>query len=220
MGLAMSRQNSAAAVSMSPSQLLSVRARILEAAAEMFRTHGYNVPMDAVAAAANVAKQTLYNQFGSKEELFKEMVADRAAIMRAPLAAHALERHPRDMLTDVARQYYTHACAPHEIGYYRMIIGASQEFPEIGAAYYEAGPKQMLDALSQWIAREERLGRLDAGGDSQLAAEHFLGLITGQIEAKGLLGVGTEMQPAEIERRARYCADIFMRAFGPQRLLG
>jgi len=205
---------------MSPSQLLSVRARILEAAAEMFRTHGYNVPMDAIAAAANVAKQTLYNQFGSKEELFKEMVADRAAIMRAPLAAHALERHPRDMLTDVARQYYTHACAPHEIDYYRMIIGASQQFPEIGAAYYEAGPKQMLDALSQWIAREERLGRLDAGGDSQLAAEHFLGLITGQIEAKGLLGVGAEMQPAEIERRARYCADIFMRAFGPQRLLG
>jgi len=216
----MSRQNSAAAVSLSPSQLLSARARVLEAAAEMFRTHGYDVPMDAIAAAANVAKQTLYNQFGSKEDLFKAMIADRAAIMRAPLAAHALERHPRDMLTDVARQYYTHGCAPHEIDYYRMIIGASQQFPEIGAAYYEAGPKQMLDALSQWIAREERLGRLDAGGDSLLAAEHFLGLITGQIEAKGLLGVGTEMQPAEIERRARYCADIFMRAFGPQRLLG
>ena len=216
----MSRQNSAAAVSLSPSQLLSARARVLEAAAEMFRTHGYDVPMDAIAAAANVAKQTLYNQFGSKEDLFKAMIADRAAYMRAPLSAHALERHPREMLTDVARQYYTHACAPHEIDYYRMIIGASQQFPEIGAAYYEAGPKQMLDALSQWIAREERLGRLDAGGDSQLAAEHFLGLITGQIEAKGLLGVGVEMQPAEIERRARYCADIFMRAFGPQRLLG
>jgi TetR/AcrR family transcriptional repressor of mexJK operon len=218
MGIAMSSRSSAAAVSLSPSQLLSARARILEAAAETFRTHGYDVPMDTVAAAANVAKQTLYNQFGSKEDLFKAMIADRAAIMRAPLAAHALERHPREMLTDVARQYYTHACSPSEMGYYRMIIGASQQFPEIGQAYYEAGPRQMLEALSQWIAREERLGRLDAGGEPNIAAEHFLGMITGQIEARWLLGVGTEMSPNEIERRAKFCADVFMRAFGPQRL--
>ncbi|MGH7864036.1 MAG: TetR/AcrR family transcriptional regulator [Candidatus Binataceae bacterium] len=214
----MSRQSSAA-VALSPSQLLSVRARILEAAAEMFRTHGYDVSMETVATAANVSKQTVYNQFGSKEDLFKAMVADRAAIMRAPLQAHALERHPRDMLTDIARQYYMHACSPHEIGYYRMIIGACQQFPEIGEAYYEAGPKMMLEALSQWMAREERIGRLDTDGEPQVAAEFFLGLIAGQIETKGLLGVGGELSSAEIERRARLCADIFMRSFGPERLL-
>ena len=186
----------------------------------MFRAQGYDVSMDVIAGAANVSKQTLYNQFGNKEELFKAMIADRGAVMRAPLNASALTRHPRDMLTDVARQYYTHACGANEIGYYRMIIGASQQFPDIGSAYYEAGPKQMLDALSQWMAREERLGRLDTGGDPQVAAEHFLSLITGHVEARGLLGVGIEMSSAEIERRARFCADVFMRAFGPQRLLG
>jgi AcrR family transcriptional regulator len=186
----------------------------------MFRTHGYDVSMDVIATAANVSKQTLYNQFGSKEELFKAMIADRAAVMRAPLNASALERHPRDMLTDIARQYYTHACSEHELGYYRMMIGASQQFPEIGRAYYEAGPKQMHEELGKWIAREERLGRLDTGGDPMMAAEHFLSLVSGQIETRGLLGLWTEMAPAEIERRARFCADVFMRAFGPQRLLG
>ena len=200
--------------------MLSVRARILEAATELFRTHGYDVSMDAIASVANVSKQTLYNQFGAKEDLFKAMIADHGAVMRAPLNVSALERHPREMLTDIARQFYTHACGPTEVGYYRMIIGASQQFPEMGQAYYEAGPKQMLEALSQWMAREERLGRLDTGGEPQLAAEHFLSLITGHIQAKGLLGLPVELAPAEIERRARYCADIFMRAFGPQRLLG
>jgi TetR/AcrR family transcriptional regulator, mexJK operon transcriptional repressor len=217
----MTRQSTAAAaVSLSPSALLSARARILEAAAELFRTHGYDVAMDAIASVANVSKQTLYNQFGNKEELFKAMIADHGALMRAPLNVSALERHPREMLADVARQYYTQACGSGEMGYYRMIIGAGQQFPEMGQAYYEAGPKLMLDALSQWMAREERLGRLDTGGDPQLAAEHFLSLITGQIETKGLLGLSVEMTPTEIERRARFCADIFMRAFGPQRLLG
>jgi AcrR family transcriptional regulator len=90
MGIAMSSRSSAAAVSLSPSQLSSARARILEAAAETFRTHGYDVPMDTIAVAANVAKQTLYNQFGSKEDLFKAMIAD-VRFMRAPLAAHALD---------------------------------------------------------------------------------------------------------------------------------
>ena len=56
--IAMSR-NSAAAATLSPSQLASAKARILEAAAEMFRTHGYDVSMEAVVAGANVSKQTL-----------------------------------------------------------------------------------------------------------------------------------------------------------------
>lgn len=215
----MTSRQSSAAVQLSPSQLLSVRARILEAAAEMFRSQGYDVSMETVAAAASVSKQTLYNQFGSKEELFKAMVDDRAAGMRAPLQAHALERHPREVLTDIARQYYMHACSPHEIGYYRMIIAACQQFPELGQAYYEAGPKKTLDALSQWMAREERIGRLDTDGEPQVAAEFFLGLIAGQIETRGLLGIGGELSSAEIERRARLCAEIFMRSFGPERLL-
>jgi AcrR family transcriptional regulator len=207
-------------IPVSQSAILSIRARILEAAAEMFRSQGYDVSMDSIASAANVSKQTLYNQFGSKEDLFKAMVADRASAMRAPLNVHVLDRHPRDMLADVARQYYSHALTRYELDYYRMIIGASQQFPEIGEAYYEAGPKQILDALTAWIGREERIGQLDTGGDPQFAAEHFLGLITARVEARGLLGRDVEMSPAEIERRARFCSDIFMRAFGPQRLHG
>ncbi len=218
---AMSR--SAAAVSInqvhtSQAAILSIRARILDAASDMFRSQGYDVSMDAIASTANVSKQTLYNQFGSKEDLFKAMVADRAAAMRAPLQVHALERHPRDMLADVARQYYAHACTAYELSYYRMIIGASLQFPEIGEAYYEAGPKPILDALTQWIGREERVGRLDTGGDPAFAAEHFLGLITARIETRGLLGQDVAMTPSEIERRARFCAEIFMRAFGPEGL--
>jgi TetR/AcrR family transcriptional regulator, mexJK operon transcriptional repressor len=205
-------------IPISQSAILSIRARILEAASEKFRIEGYDVSMDVIASAANVSKQTLYNQFGSKDELFKAMVADRASAMRAPLQVQVLDRHPRDMLADVARQYYTHACTAYELSYYRMIIGASVQFPEMAKAYYEAGPKPVLDALSSWIAREERVGRLDTGGDPEFAAEHFLGLITARLETRGLLGQNIELTPNEIERRARFCAEIFMRAFGPQGL--
>jgi hypothetical protein len=69
--------------------------------------------------------------------------------------------------------------------------------------------------LSEWMAREDQLGRL-ATGDPKLAAEHFLSLILGHVQTRGLLGVpAAELSTAEIEKRVKFCVDAFMRAFGP-----
>jgi len=64
------------------------------------------------------------------------------------------------------------------------------------------------------MAREDRLGRLNTG-DPRLAAEHFLSLILGHVQTKGLLGIPVKLASAEIERRVRFCVEIFMRAFAP-----
>ena len=190
-----------------------VRARILQAAADLFQAQGYDASMEAIAEEADVSKQTLYNQFGSKEELFKTMVAVRAEPLRAPLAATAPDRAPRDVLIELARQYYALAFTPRGAGFMRMLISASARFPELGADFYEVGPKRTLLALSEWMAREDRLGRLDVV-DPKLAAEHFLSLILGHVQLKGFLGLDAGLAEAELERRARFCADAFMRAFG------
>ena len=205
------RVSTAAETTPAPS---ATRARIMDAGAELFREHGYEVSMDAIAAAADVSKQTLYNQFGSKEELFKSIITDRAAAMRAPLAASAPHRHPRDVLADVARQYYELAFTVQSLGFLRTIIAAGQRFPEIGRDFYDAGPKQTLEMLSAWMAREDKLGRLDIG-DPNLAAEHFLSLILGHVQTKGLLGIPVRLSPDETERRVRFCVEVFMRAFAP-----
>ena len=170
--------------------------------------------MDAIAAAADVSKQTLYNQFGSKEELFKSIITDRAAALRAPLSEWSSHRHPREVLTDFTRQYFALAFTPQSLGFLRTIVAAGQRFPEIGTDFYEAGPKRTHAMLSEWMAREDRLGRLDTG-DPKLAAEHFLSLILGHVQTKGLLGVPVALTPAEVERRVRFCVETFMRAFAP-----
>lgn len=192
-----------------------VRERILQAASEAFQSQGYEVSMDAIASAAEVSKQTLYNQFGSKEELFKAIVATRAETLRAPLANASPERPPRDVLMDLVRQYYALAITPAAAGFMRMLISTSARFPEIGVDFYDVGPHATLRALTDWIAREDRLGRLDAA-DPKLAAEHFLSLILGHMQLKGLLGLDVVPSEAELERRARFCVDTFMRAFAPR----
>ena len=193
---------------------LRARERILQAAAELFRAQGYEASMDGIASAADVSKQTLYNQFGSKEDLFKAIVAARADELRAPLSDVGLERHPREVLTEFARQYYALIMTADGMAFLRMVVAAAPRFPEIARDFYEFGPKHTLALLADWMAREDRLGRLDTG-DPAFAAEHFTSLIQGHVQLRGLLGIEIELSPAELERRARFCADAFMRAFAP-----
>jgi TetR/AcrR family transcriptional regulator of autoinduction and epiphytic fitness len=51
------------------------REAIVEAAERLFLERGFGaVSMDELAEAAGVARRTLYNQFASKEEIFREML--------------------------------------------------------------------------------------------------------------------------------------------------
>src|ERR1700726_4698616 len=51
------------------------REAIVDAAERLFLARGFGaVSMDELAAAAGVARRTLYNQFASKEEIFREML--------------------------------------------------------------------------------------------------------------------------------------------------
>ncbi|MBN2879054.1 MAG: TetR/AcrR family transcriptional regulator [Clostridia bacterium] len=56
------------------------RAAIMDGATDVFISMGYeNASMDRIAEAANVSKRTVYNHFGSKENLFEVIVDDLLA---------------------------------------------------------------------------------------------------------------------------------------------
>src|SRR5690606_10512871 len=56
------------------------RAAIVAAAMEHFLRDGYvGANVDEIAAEARVSKRTIYNVFGGKEQLFREILADALA---------------------------------------------------------------------------------------------------------------------------------------------
>jgi AcrR family transcriptional regulator len=72
---------------------LSARDRILETASMLFYTEGIHaVGVDRVAQESKVAKATLYEQFGSKEELVAACLRERSAQWRRGLAEPVLSR--------------------------------------------------------------------------------------------------------------------------------
>jgi AcrR family transcriptional regulator len=81
----------------------SARERLLEAADELFYAEGvHTVGIDRVIERAGVAKASLYNTFGSKDELVKAYLEGRHAKMAARTTRH-IERYtdPRDRLLAV-----------------------------------------------------------------------------------------------------------------------
>ncbi len=84
-------------------QGLTARERLLAAANELFYAEGvHTVGIDRVIEKAGVAKASLYNTFGSKDELVRAYLEGRHARMAARITSH-VERHAaaRDKLLAV-----------------------------------------------------------------------------------------------------------------------
>ncbi|MGO9902593.1 MAG: TetR/AcrR family transcriptional regulator [Solirubrobacteraceae bacterium] len=68
------------------------RARLLQAASEVFAKHGYDrASLDDVAAAAGLTKGAVYSSFASKDELFYALMRERIG-ERLALVAAAVDR--------------------------------------------------------------------------------------------------------------------------------
>ncbi len=69
--------------------------RVLEAAARLFYERGIHaVGVDLIAAEAGVTKKTLYDRFGSKEQIVVEYLADRDERWQAFLTQHLATADP------------------------------------------------------------------------------------------------------------------------------
>ena len=81
----------------------SPRRRLLDAAADLFYRQGITaVGVDLVSKAAGVSKRTLYQQFGSKDQLVAQSLGTHgAAILRAYMPAAGGDAPPRQQILAV-----------------------------------------------------------------------------------------------------------------------
>jgi len=154
---------------------LAKQRRILDAALSVFAAEGYSgTSMDAIALKAAVSKPTLYQYFGTKEQLFTEiMLAERNTMLLA------FDHPGSDMVAELhhfAWHYADTVMRPEFLSLARLIIGEAQRFPEIGRAYQAAGPDRVLAGMITYLTRQRDAGKL-AFDDAELAAEDLWGLI-------------------------------------------
>jgi TetR/AcrR family transcriptional repressor of mexJK operon len=197
------------------------RAAIARAATELFLSQGYRATStEQVASAAGVSKQTVYNQFGDKERLFREIVLGVTATAEAFADGVAGAMRGVDTAADLdaalralARRYLTTVMDPQGLALRRLVISEATGLPDLAATYYERGPSRVLAALGALFAGLAEQGLLRAT-DATRAAADFAFLLLGRALDEGMFRVGDPvLTPAGIDETADHAVDVFLTAY-------
>ncbi len=153
------------------------RQAIIEAAGRLFLERGFgSVSMDELAGAAGVARRTLYNQFATKEDIFREMLR---GVSRQLEAALPTGLGPQGDVEDVLR-VIAHAILelhrhPEYCGFLRMVVADARHFPWI-AEEFAAVMEPQTERLVHYLTHLTTVGILDCHNPA-LAAHQFMGML-------------------------------------------
>lgn len=173
------------------------RDAIVEAAQRLFMERGFGaVSMDELAAAAGVARRTLYNQFTSKEEIFREMLQGVSKQLEAAFPPGFETRGSvSEVLNQVALVILELHRQPFYVGFLRMVLADSRQFPWI-ATEFAAVMDPQTDRLVRYFALMTSLGALNCP-NPVLAAHQFMGILNEFSLWPWMMGRQTLPVPAE-----------------------
>src|SRR5579863_3533030 len=138
------------------------RRQIVDGARAVFLSAGFDgASMNDVARAAGVSKGTLYAYFSSKEEMFEAIIRGEYAQAAERLCVFKREGDVREMLTDFGIRLINRMTEPSHMALARVVVAAVEKFPNIGRAFFEAGPNFGATRLANELRTLERAGALN-----------------------------------------------------------
>ena len=197
------------------------RALITEAAASEFLAKGYSgTSVDDIAAAAGVAKRTIYNIYGDKERVFRAMITEAIATAEAyserlgtsgltdrhTQSGSTLEQRLVDIARDLAQSIHLGPVVPLR----RLVIGAAGRFPDLAVEYYRRAPQLVMSQLARALTELDAMGQLVVP-DPELAAEHLAFLTIGASLDRAMFDSSRTLDAALA--RAEAGARAFYRAY-------
>ena len=153
------------------------REAIVEAAQRLFLERGFgSVSMDELAEAAGVARRTLYNQFASKEEIFREMLLRVSGQLETAFPPGIeTQGEVEDVLRLVARMILELHKRPEYLGFLRMVVADSRQFPWI-AEEFDTVMEPQTERFTRYLAHLTAMDILDCR-NPLLAAHQFMGML-------------------------------------------
>lgn len=188
---------------------------ILRAAGECFLASGIEgASMDAIAEAAGVSKLTVYNHYGSKEALYKAVIAAKTREF-APVGSYLdlAGEEPRSALTRIASAFMRLMLQPEVVAMHRVVIGEAARNPRMAQMLMEAGARPTLAAFAELLRAWVKSGRMDVPSPER-ASDHFFHMLKGQIVQELILNLRSTPSNAEVKRHVDDCVDMFVRAYG------
>ncbi|MEU4811898.1 TetR/AcrR family transcriptional regulator [Nocardia fluminea] len=203
--------------SVTPRGRIDKQQAVLAAAFTVFARVGYaQARVDEIAAEARVAKATVYNHFGDKETVFRQVVRSltNSALATNLAAVDQLCGDGTDLpasLREVGLRLATCYCLEESRALRRLVAAESAQFPDLIDIVAEV-PHRVVQSLADRLSRLALAGALRFD-DPELAATHFTALLTGSIDTRSKLGT-YPLATAELRTISDAATTTFLKAFG------
>lgn len=199
------------------------RVAIVAGATEVFLANGYEgTSIDDVAAAAGIARRTIYNVYGDKETLFRAImlqateIAESYAARLGDVPSEVDDGSAEAVLIALARDLADTIVEGPVIALRRLLLSEVRRFPDLAVDYYDRAPGLVMRTLSDTITRLHEAGALHAP-DAERAGEHFAFLTIGASLDRGMFEIELPAGAAAVaHERAEGGARAFLRAYAPR----
>ena len=189
--------------------------QVLEGARQIFLSDGFEgASVDDIARAAGVSKATLYSYFPDKRKLFMQV----AKLECQRQAEHAIqtidmEAPAATVLHDIALTMVTFITSEFGQRVFRVCVGESDRFPELGREFHECGPKLIQDYLASYFRQASSRGELVIE-DFELAADQFHELCKADLFPRLIFNVIESVSEEDRERVANGAVSVFLARYG------
>jgi AcrR family transcriptional regulator len=189
--------------------------QVVRGAREVFIADGFQgASVDEIARVAGVSKATLYRYFPDKRLLFMEVATTECQHMAdGVLDLIDDSAGPRAVLTIAAGKLVPFLLSPFAQQCFRICVAERERFPELGRAFYAAGPEMGREKLSAYFQTAIARGELVIE-DVEMAAEQFTELCRAKLWVRAVFGIQTSFTQAEIDAVVENAVETFLARYG------
>lgn len=189
--------------------------QVLKGASKVFLRDGFEgASVDDIAREAGVSKATLYSYFPDKRLLFAEVTLDQCRKQTERIMAEVnLDSPVRDVLTAIGHTLLDFVYSDAGIRMFRVVLGETERFPELGCAFYKSGPAYGRKAMTDLFLASNARGETHID-NPDFAASQFLEMCKTDHWARVMLGVKDKVTKAEIDAVVAESVEMFMARYG------
>jgi TetR/AcrR family transcriptional repressor of mexJK operon len=169
--------------------------------------------MDAVAARAGVSKATIYVHFDGKRALFEAIIRRHTENLFSHMQLPDKVDDLTAALIILAQSFVEMILKPEALSMYRVVAAEAVRQPEIGEAFYCAGPAYTRQKVGEYFLDLAKRGLMTMDeSEAPLLANLFLSMLSGDCHVSQLFGRGVDK--GRVSKQVEAAVDLIVSRYG------
>lgn len=184
---------------------------IMIAAGQLFIQNGFsNVTMDTIAKKAGVSKLTVYNHFGSKDELFNTVIrTECASQINKALFEHLDGENPEEDFWRIGLAFLSIIYTEEALAMYRTVVSECRNNDKIAKLFHNAAHGHVRKHFEKYLRKLEKRQSFTIANKKK-ASDIFFTLLKNDAYHCAVLRVKPKPTESQLSKIAKDNAKLFL----------